>query len=190
MILHENTLISLDIFEEEFVCNLSKCKGACCVEGDYGAPLEKEEVGIIEKYLPEILPYMTPRARKQVEQKGFAEEDPDGDLVTQCISGRDCVFAITENGSYKCAIEKAWEDKKIDYKKPVSCHLYPIRLVELPEYTALNYSEWDICSDACKLGKDLKVPVYKFLKDPLIRRFGKDWYDGLEQIAVEYLRTK
>ncbi|MCX6351626.1 MAG: DUF3109 family protein [Bacteroidetes bacterium] len=190
MIQHEGTLISLDVLEEDFVCNLSQCKGACCVEGDFGAPLNEDEIEIIERDLEAIKPFMTAVAVTQIEEMGFAEKDPDGDLVTQCIKGRDCVFAISEKGVYKCAIEKAYEAGKTDFKKPISCHLYPIRLSELQDYTAINYSVWDICTPACTLGKELKVPVYKFLKEPLQRKFGVQWYKDLELIAKEFLKTK
>lgn len=186
MIVLGNTLISLDIFETEFVCNLNQCKGSCCVEGDYGAPLDAEEVDAISGNLEGIKPYMTERARKKLDKQGFHEADPDGDLVTQCIGGRDCIFAIEEAGMYKCAIEKAHYDGKSSFLKPISCHLYPIRLSQVGEFTALNYHKWDICSDACHLGAALKVPVYKFLKNALIRQFGESWYHELEHIAAEY----
>ena len=190
MIVHENTLVSLDILENEFVCNLSKCKGICCVEGEFGAPLEEEELTIIQNELPAILPYLNPGARKKIEIHGFYETDSDGDLVTQCMSGRDCVFAISEKGVYKCGIEKAYEEGKTTFKKPVSCHLYPARLDKVGEYIAINYNVWEICSPACKFGAKLKVPVYKFLKDSLVRRFGAEWYEGLEHVAEEYLSSK
>lgn len=190
MILLGDTLVSLEIFDNEFVCNLSDCKGACCVEGDYGAPLSAGEVSTIQKYIENIKPYMNEKGKRLLAKKGFSEEDPDGDLVTTCVSGRDCVFAIDENGVYKCAIEKAYENGDIDFRKPSSCHLYPIRLNQVGGYTALNYSRWDICSAACTLGKELKVPVYKFLKDALIARFGQEWYAELELVAQEYLRSK
>lgn len=184
MIIHENTLISEDILEKEFVCNLSACKGACCVEGDYGAPLLDEELNDIDRNLEAIKPYMTARGRSRIEEGGYSELDPDGDLVTKCIGGRDCVFAISEGGIYKCAIEKAYEEGKSDFRKPVSCHLYPVRISEVGEYLALNYSRWDICSPACSLGEKLRVPVYRFLKEPLIRKFGAGWYHSLEEIAA------
>jgi Fe-S-cluster containining protein len=190
MLVHENTLISLDVIEEEFVCNLAACKGACCIEGEFGAPLEEIELAIIERELPAILPFMAPKSADAIQKEGFYELDTDGDWVTKCIKGRDCVFAIHENGIYKCAIEKAYEHGKTEFIKPISCHLYPIRLAEVGTYTALNYSRWDICSAACKNGKKLKVPIYKFLKTPLTRRFGASWYDELSRIADEYLKTK
>ena len=190
MLLHENTLVSLDVIEEEFVCNLSACKGECCVEGEFGAPLDEEEIAIIDKELPNILPYLTDAGAKKIKKEGFHELDTDGDIVTKCIKGRDCVFAISEKGVYKCGIEKAYEEGKTKFMKPISCHLYPIRLDKVGEYTALNYSRWDICSPACKQGKVLKVPIYKFLKYSLERKFGVEWYAGLEHIASEYLFSK
>ena len=183
MIIHENTLVSEEIFSNEFVCNLEKCKGACCVEGDWGAPLDKDEIKVIEKNLDSILPYLTKEGKKIIEENGFHELDSDGDPVTQCIDGRDCVFAVREKGVYKCGIEKAWQEGKSDFRKPVSCHLYPIRILKSPEFEMLNYNRWEICAPACKLGQTLKVPLYVFLKEALIRKYGTEWYDGIEQIA-------
>jgi hypothetical protein len=184
MLIHENTLISEDIFEKDFVCNLAACKGACCVEGDFGAPLLDEELEHIDRNLEAIKKYMTPEAKQKIAKGGYSEIDPDGDLGTKCINGRDCVFAITENGVYKCAMEKAYEAGESDFHKPISCHLYPIRISQVGEYEALNYNKWDICSPACTLGKQLKVPVYAFLKGPLTRKYGAEWYKSLEEIAA------
>jgi hypothetical protein len=186
MLLHDNTLISLDLLEKEFVCNLSACKGACCIEGESGAPLEEEEISIIAQNLEGIKPYMDSRALNLLTQEGFHEYDRDGDLVTKCLNGRECIFAITEEGIYKCAIEKACNEGKSTFKKPVSCHLYPVRVAKVGDYVALNYNKWEVCDPACSLGNSLKVPVFKFLKDALVRRFGTDWYQGLEEIAHEY----
>ncbi|MGZ5243953.1 MAG: DUF3109 family protein [Bacteroidia bacterium] len=190
MIVHENTLLSLDLFENEFVCNLSKCKGSCCVEGEYGAPLLEEEIPVIEENLEAIKPFMSPKMRKSVEKNGFYESDPDGDLVTKCMSGRDCVFAVNEDGIYKCAMENAFLAGKTNFHKPISCHLYPIRIAQVGEFEALNYSRWDICDDACSLGKQLQVPVFKFLKNPLIRKYGENWYKELEFIATEFKKSQ
>jgi hypothetical protein len=189
MLLHENTLISLDVLEKEFVCNLSACKGACCIEGESGAPLEKEEVGIIEENLAEIRPFMARKSLEFLEKNGFHEYDRDGDLVTKCLDGRACIFAINEKGIYSCAIEKAYIAGKISYKKPISCHLYPIRIAKVGEYKALNYSKWEVCNPACSLGRSLKVPVFRFLKEALVRRFGEDWFAGLEEVAAEYSKS-
>ncbi len=186
MIIHEETLISEDILDKEFICDLDKCKGACCVEGDIGAPLEQGEIDLINDNLDHIMPYMNNAGLKLLAMRGFHERDPDGDLVTTCVQGRDCVFAIREEGIYKCAIEKSYLEGKSTFIKPISCHLYPIRLEKVHDMTALNYSRWYICSPACALGKRERVSIYQFLKGPLIRRFGDSWYAGLEEIAVQW----
>ncbi|WP_187477582.1 DUF3109 family protein [Amniculibacterium sp. G2-70] len=188
MIQIEDKLISEDIFSEEFVCNLSKCKGACCVEGDIGAPLEKEETKILDDIYEKIKPYLTREGIKAIEEQGTWEIDPsDGDFVTPMVENRECVYVtFDEKGITKCGIEKAYEDGVIDWQKPISCHLYPIRVQKYSTFTALNYHEWSICSDACALGKELQVPVYKFLKTPLIRKFGEDFYTMLSEAAEEW----
>jgi len=187
MLVHDNTLISLDLIEKDFVCNLSACKGACCVEGESGAPLDEGEIKIIADNINKIKPYMTSQALELLDEKGFWEKDTDGDLVTNCLDGKACIFAITEGDVYKCSIEKAYNAGDINYKKPISCHLYPVRLAKVGEYQALNYSKWEVCDPACKLGESLKVPVFKFLKEALVRKFGDSWFEGLEEIAGEYL---
>lgn len=182
----DNKLVTTQLFEEQFVCNLSACKGACCVEGDAGAPLTFEEVDIIEDALEEILPYMRPEGIEAVNQTGVFYLDHDGEPVTTLVNGAECAFVFfDEQGITKCAIEKAQLEGKIEYKKPISCHLYPIRVKKLEEYEALNYDRWDICSDACDLGKQLQVPVYKFLKEPIIRAWGENFYKELEVVDEE-----
>jgi len=188
MIQIDDKLISEEIFSEEFVCNLSKCKGACCVEGDIGAPLEKHEAEILDKLYPKFKPYLTEAGIKAIEKQGTWEIDPsDGEYVTPMVENRECVYVtFDEKGITKCGIEKAYEDGAIDWQKPISCHLYPIRVTEYRTFTALNYHEWPICSDACTLGKELQVPVYKFLKTPLIRKYGEDFYKTLSEAADEW----
>jgi len=185
VLLHDDVLISFEVLRKEFVCNLNACKGACCVEGDYGAPLADNEIPIIEKDLDVIRPYLSHNANKLLDTKGFHEKDAEGELATTCLPGGECVFVIKEKGIYKCGIEKAYEEGKTTFKKPISCHLYPIRISQVGEYTALNYHKWDICNPACKLGKSLEVPTYLFLKEPLERRFGKEWFAELENIVDE-----
>lgn len=187
MIQIDDKLVSEDVFAEEFVCNLSKCKGACCVEGDIGAPLLKEEAEILERLYPKFKPYLTKEGIKAIEKQGTWEVDPsDGEYVTPMVENRECVYVtFDEKGITKCGIEKAYEDGAIDWQKPISCHLYPIRVTEYRTFTALNYHEWPICSDACALGKELQVPVYKFLKTPLIRKYGEDFYATLCDAAEE-----
>ncbi len=185
------TIISDDLFEEEFVCNLADCKGICCVEGDSGAPLEEAEKEILERIYPSIKEYLTPEGIEAIEQQGKYVLDMDGDLTTPLIKGRECAYVTkAENGTYLCGIEKAYREKKINWPKPVSCHLYPVRVKEFPEFQTLNYHQWDICSSACTLGQSLKVPLYKFLKEPLIRKFGQAWYDEVCIIGEKYFDNK
>ncbi len=191
MILLDNTLISEDIIEKEFVCNLNKCKGSCCVEGEFGAPLEQHEIDAIESNLHHIKPYITAQSVKSVAQKGVCEKDSDGDWVTTCLPSGECNFSYrNDNGILSCGIEKSWREGKSSIRKPSSCHLYPIRLSKVGEYTALNYHRWEICKPACKLGKENQVAVYRFLKDALIERFGEEWYNTLDELAQEWLKSK
>jgi hypothetical protein len=179
-------LVSAEVLEEEFVCNLSACKGVCCVEGNDGAPLSQEEVNLLEEHIDEIKPYLDEKGLEVIEKRGVFYLDRENEPVTSLVNGRECVFVShDENGITKCGIEDAYRDKKIDFNKPVSCHLYPIRVKEYRSFTALNYDRWHICSDACTLGKELQTPVYKFLKGPLIRVYGEEFYQDLERAAAE-----
>ena len=182
MILIENTCISDDIEDQFFVCNLDKCKGACCVEGDSGAPLDEDELAILDEIYPHVEPYLTQAGKDVIAREGTYTKDWDGDYVTPIINGKECAYALyDERGILKCGIEQAYNDEKISYKKPISCHLYPIRVTKYEQYHALNYDRWEICSPACSFGQELGVPVYKFLKDPLIRAYGPKWYNQLTQ---------
>ena len=178
-------LVSDDIREKEFVCNLEKCKGACCVEGDYGAPLEEEELQILAEIYPIVKPYLTKKGIQVIEKEGTHVIDPDGDLSTPVIDGRECAYALYDkNKILKCGIEQAFLDGKISWKKPISCHLYPIRITRKKNFEAVNYHAWHVCAPACSLGKSLAVPVYKFLKEALVRRYGLSWYEELESAIV------
>ena len=182
MILIENTCISDDVAEQFFVCHIEKCKGACCVEGDSGAPLEADELPILEAIYPQVAPYLTDTGRKAIAEQGVYTHDWEGDAVTPIIEGRECAYAVyDEKGILKCGIEMAYNDGKTTFKKPLSCHLYPIRVTKYESYHALNYDRWSICSPACSLGEQLGVPVYQFLKEPLIRAYGEAWYQELCQ---------
>ncbi len=185
MIVIQDTILSEELFDKKFTCDLKKCKGACCVEGERGAPLNSDEAKIIEGLLPQIKPFMTPNFAKDVEKKGVYEVDElDNELVTTCQPTGECNFVVyDEAGTTQCAIELAHKAGEIDYKKPISCHLYPIRLQKYKEFTAVNYSHWDICNAACSLGEKLSVPVYQFTKEALIRQFGQAWYDEVEATA-------
>jgi hypothetical protein len=175
-------LVSEELIKENFICNLEKCKGACCIEGDSGAPLNEDELAILEEIYPKVKPYMTAKGIEAIEQQGTSVKDFEGDYTTTCVdTNKECAYVTWENGITKCAIEKAYEDKVIDWKKPISCHLYPIRLTQYPEFDMLHYDRWSICSDACTFGNEHKVKVYQFLKEPLIRKYGEDWYEELEE---------
>jgi hypothetical protein len=175
-------LVSEELLKENFICHLDKCKGACCIEGDAGAPLSDSELPILNEIYPLVKPYMTAKGIQTVEENGTYVKDLDGDFTTPCVDGnKECAYVIWENGITKCAIEKAYEDGKIDWQKPISCHLYPIRLTEYPEFDMLHYDRWSICSSACSFGDEHQVKVYQFLKEPLIRKYGAEWYKELEE---------
>jgi hypothetical protein len=190
MIAIDNTLVSEDILEKKFVCDLNACKGACCVAGDSGAPLEKEELTVLDSVLEKVKPYMVKKGIKAVEKNGTYVVDGDGDYTTTLVApGEECAFVyFDEQNIAKCAIEKAYLEKKIDWQKPISCHLYPIRIKKTKTYEAVNYDRWEICKPACSCGEKLNVPVYKFLKVPLIRKYGKNWFKQLEQAAKLFLK--
>lgn len=174
-------LVSDDIKDVEFVCHLEKCKGACCVEGDLGAPLEEEELPVMNEILEKVKPYLTPEGLKAIEAQGTYILDEDGDYSTPTIEGKECAYAHYDQlGVLKCGIEQAYLDGKIGFKKPISCHLYPIRITRNKKgFEAVNYHKWNICSAACSYGKSLQVPLYKFLKEPLERKYGAPWYQEL-----------
>jgi len=181
-----SAIVSLDIFEEQFVCNLRKCRGMCCVYGDSGAPLEDEEIAILQEQFPKLKPFMTPAGIQVVEQQGVYGTDFENEKVTPLINdSEECAYACTEKDAVYCAIEKTYIHGDIDFRKPISCHLYPIRITKYDAYEAVNYHTWKICNDALKLGQKKKIPLYLFLKEPLIRKYGAEWYEQLCQAAKE-----
>lgn len=191
MIQIQDTIVSLDLIEKFFCCDLNACHGDCCIEGDAGAPLTMEEFEKINEILPVIMPLLTPQAQEVIRQEGVGYYDQEGDLVTSLVGGANCVFTtFAPGGMCLCALEQAYREGKTDFCKPQSCHLYPIRLKQYPSFLAVNYHKWDICRAAETLGKAKKLRVYEFLKEPLIARFGKGWYDELDFTAKEYLRQK
>ncbi len=182
----KDILVSDEVFSKQFVCDLNKCKGACCVEGDLGAPLEEEETKILDEIYPLVRPYLTEAGKDAIEVLGKHIVDYEDDYSTPLIDDKECAYVFHDfDGTLKCGIEQAYLDGKTTYHKPISCHLYPIRTMKLSIGEAINYDYWEICADACTLGEKLKVPVYKFLKDPLIRKYGKDWYADLCLAAEE-----
>ncbi len=188
MIAIDDTLISEDLLEKAFVCDLTKCKGACCVEGDAGAPLADDEMSILEEIYEDVKPFLRKEGVAAIEAQGTSVKDPaDGEWVTPLVNNAECAYVIFDDkGVTKCGIEKAWEEGAAQWRKPVSCHLYPIRIDSYPTYDAVNYHKWQICSPACSLGESLKVPVYKFTKDALIRKYGPDWYEQLQEVAEHW----
>lgn len=182
MIVIDNTIVSEDILEKKFVCDLTSCKGACCVEGDSGAPLEETETGLLDDIYEDVKPFMTKEGIEAVEKQGKFIVDQDGDYVTPLVEGKQCAYVFYQDGSTKCAIEKAHSEGLTDFKKPISCHLYPIRITKHSSYDAVNYHRWEICKPACSCGTKLNVKVYQFLKEPLIRKYGFKWYEELKEI--------
>jgi hypothetical protein len=183
MIEIEDKIISLDLFEKRFVCDLNACKGACCVKGDHGAPLTFEEVDALEEELDKIQPYMRPEGIEAVAKTGVFYMDDENQPVTTLVNGGECVFVFFDkNNIAKCAVEEAYNQGKTTFKKPISCHLYPIRVAKLRKHEAINYSKWDICEPACKCGEELNVKVYRFLKEPIIRKWGNNFFEELEKI--------
>jgi hypothetical protein len=186
-----NVLVSEDVLERQFVCDLNACKGQCCVSGDAGAPLSLDEVSTLEEELEHIKPFLNARGLLALEKEGAFTVDEEGDLVTPLVEGRECAYVVFEpDGTASCGIEKAWKAGKTHFRKPISCHLYPIRVLQLPGTEALNYHQWEICGAACQCGTALQVPVYRFLKDALIRKFGSEWYEQLEETAGAWSQAR
>lgn len=189
MLIIENTLVADELAGRMFCCDCSKCLGMCCVEGDAGAPLEDGEIKIISAKIQELYKYMTSAGIDAIEEQGIFVMDPEGKKVTPLIGGKDCAFVVYKNNVAYCAIEIAYKKKKISMQKPVSCHLYPLRIIDYKDFIAVNYHEWDICKPALEKGKKEKIFLYEFLKTPLIRKFGKNWYDELVKIS-EYMHNR
>ena len=186
-----NVLLSPEILTECFCCDYEKCKGICCVEGDAGAPVTLDEIVGIEDSLDTVWTDLSASAQAVIDKQGVAYTDRDGDLVTSIVGGKDCVFTCYENGNCLCALERAYRQGKTHFCKPISCSLYPIREKRFSNgLVGLNYNRWDVCRDAVKKGQENKIPVYQFLKEPLVRRFGQEWYEELEQLATALAEQK
>lgn len=178
------TLVSEELFKRKFVCDLNACKGACCVEGDAGAPLEDEELAELDKHYEAIKPFLRPEGVAAIEEQGrYIKDTFDNEWVTPLVDGKECAYTtFDENGTAFCGIGQAHRAGKVDFIKPVSCHLYPVRVKKYRTFTAVNYDEWDICKPACACGDELNVPVYRFLKTALVRKFGESWFTTLVEV--------
>lgn len=183
------TIISEEILEQDFVCNLNACKGACCVDGNAGAPLDDHETEILVDVFSVVKPFLRPEAIQAIEKQGAFVKGDDGEWETPLINDSECAYVVFDNGgTAKCGLEEAYNQGATDWKKPVSCHMYPVRVREYSELVAVNYHKWEICDPACLLGDELKIPIYKFVREALIRKFGHEWYAELEKVAVEIKR--
>ena len=191
MIQIDDVLVSLDVLDQYFCCDLNACHGECCIEGDAGAPVELDEVAELENVLDAVWDDLSLEARIVINKQGVVYTDSEGDLVTSIVNNKNCVFTCyDEKGCCFCAIEKAYRAGKTNFYKPVSCHLYPIRVKDFGEFKGVNYHRWDVCKAAVLLGKKLDLRVYQFLKEPLIRKFGQPWYDELEDCVKEIKKKK
>ncbi len=190
MLIIQEKLVSSEVITEQFLCNLEACKGACCWEGDAGAPLEEAELGILEKYHDAIGPYISPAGQQAIEEQGkWVVDEETQKPATTLINGGPCAYMVLDRtGTAKCGIEQAWQAGKIDFRKPISCHLYPIRVArnEKTGFEALNYERWEICSAACEKGKEAQLPVFRFVKDALIRKYGEEFYEELAAAAEKF----
>ena len=181
-------LISSEILTEKFCCDYEKCKGICCVEGDAGAPVTLDEIAAIEEVLDDVWSDLSASAQSVIDRQGVAYSDQDGDMVTSIVRGKDCVFTCYDGDNCLCALERAYRNGKTQFCKPISCALYPIREKRFEgELVGLNYNRWDVCKDAVKKGEALGLPVYRFLCEPLTRRFGEAWYQELCEVAGQLL---
>lgn len=185
----QNTLVTLDLAEEFFCCDLDKCLGACCIEGDAGAPVTLDEIAKLEEVFPAVRDDMLPRAVTEVEDNGVAYPDADGEMVTTLLDGANCAFCtFAKGGVCLCAIDKAYREGRVGWRKPASCALYPVRIKEYPTFTAVNYHRWNICRDAVENGRRQGIRLYQFLEGPLTERFGPRWYAELKTACEEWLR--
>jgi hypothetical protein len=184
MIALDQTLISDEIADIFFCCDLPKCKGACCVEGDAGAPLEEEEISLLEDHIEEIKPFMRPGGIREAESLGVFDYDAEGKFVTPLVDGRECIFVYYAEDIARCAIEKAYQEGKIPFPKPLSCHLYPIRIRKTADSELVNYHRWPICNKALEKGYRENLPLYLFLREALVRKYGRSWYNRLLTLLV------
>ncbi len=182
----QHTLISSDVVSKTFHCNISACKGACCVDGEAGAPLEEKETSILRDIFPKVKPYLRPEGIAAIEAQGTFVKGQDGEWETPLVDNKECAYVVFNDENVAlCGIELAYNEGAVNWQKPISCHLYPVRIKDYRLLTAVNYHKWQVCDPACALGEEMQMPLYKFVKDALIRKFGKSWYAELEEAAAE-----
>lgn len=181
----DKKVISLDVIKEKFTCDVQKCKGYCCVQGESGAPLDNDEVLILEEIFSDYKDFLRPEGIKAIQEQGFYVTDTDGDKVTPLISNLECAYAVFDDGIARCGIEKAFMAGVIQFRKPISCHLYPIRITKLGNFEAVNYNRWHLCDYARTYGNELNVPVYKFVEEAINRKYGAEFFTSLSIIDKE-----
>lgn len=185
------TIVSEEILEKEFVCNLGACKGACCVEGEAGAPLEEDELEALREDFDNIKPFLRENGLKAIQDQGLYTTTDLGEYETPLVEGRECAYVIyNDKKQAMCGIEEAFNNGATEFTKPISCHLYPIRIRQYSQFAAINYHKWEICDDACALGTELQIPVYRFVKNALVRKFGEKWFKELEEVADKFNSKK
>ncbi len=186
----DDTIISTDLIEKKFVCDLAVCRGACCRYGDSGAPLEEEETTVLSKILPDIRPFLRAEGISAIEEQGPFITDFEGELVTPLINNRECAYTVMEGEIYKCGIEKAYLAGATGFRKPLSCHLFPVRVTKYRTFRAVNYEKWSICRPGVARGERENVKLFSFLSEPLRRAFGQEWFERLKWSAGEYRKNK
>jgi len=186
----DDTIVSLALIEKEFSCDLKECKGNCCRYGDTGAPLTPEEAATLERIGPELRPYLRPEGIRAIENLGTSIKDVEGEVVTPLINNEECAYTVMEGDVFRCGIEMAFNAGAVDFRKPLSCHLFPVRMKQYRDFRAVNYEEWSICRPGVVAGTGQGIKLYAFLKEPLVRAFGEEWYDKLQWSANEYAKNK
>ncbi|MRR18649.1 DUF3109 family protein [bacterium] len=186
----DDTIVSLAIIERNFACDLIACKGNCCRYGDTGAPLTPEEAGALDRIWPDLRPFIRPEGIMIIDKDGTSMKDMEGELVTPLINNEECAYAITANGIFMCGIETAFNAGAVDFRKPLSCHLFPVRVKQYRDFRAVNYEEWAICKPGVEAGAEQDIKLYVFLREPLLRAFGQEWYEKLIWAASEYAKYK
>ena len=186
----DDTIVSLDLVEKNFTCDLKACKGSCCRYGDSGAPLDPDEAEELDRIWPDLWPFLRPEGIREIENQGTSVIDMEGDRVTPLINNEECAYTVMEDGIFRCGIEMAFFAGAVDFRKPISCHLFPVRIKQYRDFRAVNYEQWSICRSGAAAGDRQDKKLYLFLREPLIRAFGEEWYEKLTWAAEEYGKNK